>query len=149
MKYIVLSFLLLTPLAYAELIEEHDCMDEAKTQVELNRCASLELKKAKTEMDEMILKIEKKYNDDPLFIQKFKASQETWSKYRDAQLEMQFPHSTEPQYYGSIYPLCLQLELTRFTRERIKILTRWLTGIAEGDVCGGSIKTQSALSSEN
>jgi uncharacterized protein YecT (DUF1311 family) len=131
--------------ANAENIVEKDCMEEAKTQIELNHCAALELKKANTSMENTYNKIIEKYSDDTVFIEKLRASQDSWAKYRDAQLDMIFPHNSTPQFYGSIYPLCLQLELTRFTQNRVKVLNRWLTGIEEGDICGGSIKAKANL----
>ncbi|KTC65595.1 Uncharacterized protein conserved in bacteria (plasmid) [Legionella adelaidensis] len=149
MRFLFLVLIFFTEIASAETPEPSDCMEEAKTQIELNRCAALELKNAKSEMERVFQEILKKYADDPVFVEKMKIAQDTWAKYRDAQIEMQFPHSDQAQYYGSIYPLCLQLELTRFTQERIKVLNKWLVGIEEGDICGGSIKVKSQLPTEN
>ena len=68
-----------------------------------------------------------------------KDSQRIWITFRDTELKVKYP-STEPRYYGSIYPMYVSIYLEKLTRERIKTLKEWIDGIEEGDVCTGSVK---------
>lgn len=54
---------------------------------------------------------------------------------------MKFPEP-EPGSYGSSYPMCVSAYKAELTRARIRELRRWLDGIDEGDICGGSVKTK-------
>jgi hypothetical protein len=42
--------------------------------------------------------------------------------------------------YGSVWPMCYNLEKAEMARQRTKELRTWLTGVGEGEVCAGSIK---------
>lgn len=118
------------------------CMQAAKTQMELNTCADTTFKKADKELNELYKKILAEYADDPKFIEKFKASQRAWIKFRDAELDALFPHQDEDRYYGSIFPMCLASWRTTLTEERIAQLKKWSNKVPEGDACSGSIKVK-------
>lgn len=78
-----------------------------------------------------------KYRHDQQFIRKLRKSQQSWVAYKEAQLELIYPHGPSPEY-GSIYSTCRCQVLGDFTADRIKVLEQWLNGIDMGDVCTGS-----------
>jgi uncharacterized protein YecT (DUF1311 family) len=115
---------------------------EAKTQVEMNDCASEEFKKEDAELNRVYQEILKKYKDDPVFIKKLREAQQAWLKFRDAQFEARFPHilDSRGQYnYGTVFPMCSSLYKAELTHARTEDLRLWLDGIQEGDVCSGSL----------
>ena len=96
-----------------------------------------QLKASQDKLNDIYKKILSKHASDQRFIKKFKLSQRAWATYRDAQVELVFPHGDSAEY-GSIYGECRCHTLDDLTRERIKLLDQWLTGIDMGDVCTGS-----------
>ncbi len=115
----------------------------SQTQATMNKEAAESYQKADKELNETYQAILSEYKKDQLFIQNLKASQRIWIKFRDAELNLKYPE-TEPGYYGSIHPMCVSNYLEKLTRKRIKTLQIWINGIEEGNVCGGSVKIQSA-----
>lgn len=65
--------------------------------------------------------------------------QRAWLSFRDAQIDLLYPHRQEANYYGTVLPMCINIELTRITLVQIKNLNRWLHPSEEGDACAGSI----------
>jgi uncharacterized protein YecT (DUF1311 family) len=82
------------------------------------------------------------YADDPTFVKRLKAAQRAWLAFRDAELAALYPRAQEPGYYGSIYPACFATAKADLTKRRAEELRRWLDGVAEGDVCAGSVRTK-------
>lgn len=128
---------------YADNGSAKACMDKAQTQMDINNCAADASKAADAELNRVYQAVQKKYHDDPVFIQKMKIAQRVWIKFRDAQIDMLYPHRDETNYYGSIFASCYHAELARLTNERVKTLKQWLDGQPEGDGCAGSIRTSS------
>lgn len=112
-------------------------------EVDTNLYASSKTKKMDLDLQHVYQGIKLKYRHDGLFLKKLAQSQKIWLSFRDAQLEMLFPHSKEANYYGSIFPTCYSTEYANITEDRIKVLERWLNGVPEGETCSGSIKTKS------
>ena len=52
---------------------------------------------------------------------------------------MKFPHENKKLQYGSVYPMCASNLKTSLTLLRIIYLKQWLEGVAEGNVCAGSL----------
>ncbi len=92
-------------------------------------------------MNKAYRQVLKEYQADGLFIRKVRAAQRAWVVYRDAHLESLYPASDPQREYGSVNPVSRCLALKELTLERTQQLRRWTRGIAEGDVCAGSIKT--------
>jgi uncharacterized protein YecT (DUF1311 family) len=130
---------LLTP-AMAAGADPKDCMETATTQSQRDQCASTQLKAADGELNRVYKAILKKYKNDTDFLRKLRNAQQAWLKFRDAELEAQFPLADKRARYGSAYPMCANLFLVRRTQERIKDLRQWLDGTEEGNVCAGSVR---------
>jgi len=132
-------FLLTAPSANAA--DDQSCWDKAKSQYDLNICGNKDLQKIDADLNALYQRILKEYADDPKFIDKFRASQRAWIKFRDAEMEALFPpHDEDPMYYGSVQPMCEASWLVILTKQRIEQLRKWADKTEEGDVCSGSIK---------
>ncbi|WP_353569991.1 lysozyme inhibitor LprI family protein [Candidatus Albibeggiatoa sp. nov. BB20] len=120
--------------------ETIDCTENAVTQVDINRCSYEGYEQADLELNKIYRKILTTYNDEVEFVKKLKVAQRAWIAFRDAHLETIYPEEDKRFAYGSTYPLCSNNALTELTRQRITQLQQWLTGLPEGDACGGSIR---------
>ena len=112
----------------------------SQTQSEMNITANQKYIKEDKELNQVYSQILKDYKYDPVFISKLKTAQNLWIKFRDAEMNAIFPEMDKQSNYGSVFPMCWNIHLTRLTNERIKTLKIWQIGIEEGDVCSGSIK---------
>jgi uncharacterized protein YecT (DUF1311 family) len=114
----------------------------SQTQSEMNQKAYKDYEKADKELNTVYQQILKDYKRDSKFILKLKEVQKAWIKFRDAEMNALFPEENKQLEYGSMFPLCWSIELTKLTKERTKKLKVWLHGIQEGDGCAGSIKNK-------
>lgn len=111
----------------------------SQTQLEMNKAASDQYLTFDQELKKVCDKILTAYSNDSVFIEKFKVAQQTWIKYRDAEVEMKFP-SEDKRVYGSMFPMCRSGILTNMTKERIDHLNQWLKPTQDGEGCTGSMK---------
>jgi len=107
----------------------------------MNQDASKQYQKADKELNATYQQILKDYSKDPVFIANFKKAQKLWIQFRDAEMKAKYPDRAAG-YYGSVQPMCWSIYLTELTIERTNKLKVWTTGIEEGDVCAGSVKTK-------
>ncbi|MFY7697876.1 MAG: lysozyme inhibitor LprI family protein [Legionella sp.] len=119
----------------------NDCIDNATNQMQMSECTDNEFKRKDSELNKIYQQIQKKYQQDQVFIDKLKRAQRAWLAFRDAQLEMLYPHKEDSSYYGSSLDMCTKIELTSLTVERIKTLKRWLAAHEDNDSCSGSIES--------
>jgi uncharacterized protein YecT (DUF1311 family) len=110
----------------------------AQTQMQLNKEACDDYKKADVEMNGAYQTILREYRGEPAFVAALRKAQLAWIRYRDAHVESIYPG--EASQYGSVNPMCRCTQLATITRERTKILNQWVEGVEEGDVCAGSVK---------
>jgi len=113
----------------------------AQTQSQMNQDAAKSFQKADKELNDIYKKILISYKEDTLFIKNLKISQRLWVQFKKAEMDMKYPNYSLG-YYGSIQPMCELIYEEQLTKDRIKTLKVWLTGIEEGDVCSGSVKTK-------
>jgi uncharacterized protein YecT (DUF1311 family) len=111
----------------------------AQSQTALNMKEYSSYQKADKELNVVYQKILKSYAAEPVFIKNLKIAQRLWVQLRDAELAAKYPENGS---YGSAGPMCESIYLENLTRDRIKFLNVWLTGIEEGDICSGSVKTK-------
>jgi len=112
-----------------------------QSQGEMNEDAIKGYQKADKELNTIYQKILKEYAEDTVFIKNFKSAQRLWVQFRDAEMKALYP-DREDGYYGSVLPMCWYTSITQLTDERAKTLNIWVTGVREGDVCSGSVKTK-------
>jgi uncharacterized protein YecT (DUF1311 family) len=111
-----------------------DCDKTAKTQVDLTECGSIDYKSANDELNRTYQQLLRKAGGDPAALQKIKAAQSAWLAFRDAQIAALYP-AEDKQEYGTVFPMCVNLDLSDLTRQRTKMLDE-MTNPVEGDVCG-------------
>lgn len=112
----------------------------AQTQQEMNDQACSEYKQADREMNQAYQTILRDYRNDRGFVAALRKAQLAWIRYRDAHLNSIFPG--DRSQYGSINTMCRCNDLAEITKERTRVLNRWVEGIEEGDVCAGSVKVK-------
>lgn len=110
-----------------------------QTQSSLNKGQGQTLQQADKALNSVYRTVLKQYSKDVEFIKNLKTAQRIWVQFRDAEVKMKYPNRPAG-YYGSSQPMCEAAYRTELTRQRTKTLTVWLTGLAEGDVCAGSVK---------
>lgn len=91
-------------------------------------------------MFDILDKIRVEYADEAEFLQRLEESQIAWEKYRSAHIKALFPKEDTRRHYGSVYPICLCLNLKSRTESRTEELRLWLDKLEEGDVCSGSVR---------
>lgn len=115
-----------------------------QTQPEMNVAACEKFQKADDELNQTYNQILATYKDDEEFIENLKKAQRAWIVFKNYHVASIFPKIKQGAY-GSVKPMCRCDILTELTTERTKVLRRWLTGVEEGDVCAGSIRSKSQL----
>ncbi|MCG9723609.1 lysozyme inhibitor LprI family protein [Shewanella sp. Isolate7] len=118
--------------------EGESCLANAMTQSKMNQCAGVGYKEADAELNRVYKQIREIYKDDAKFLGKLKKAQLAWIQLRDADFELEYPHTEDPSYYGSSFSMCASGHKTWLTLQRVEFLKRWLVGAEEGDVCSGS-----------
>jgi uncharacterized protein YecT (DUF1311 family) len=114
----------------------------AQTQAGMNERACAGNRRADAEMNRVYQQILSEYQDKAEFVEKLKEAQRAWVAYRDAHMEALYPGEDKRSLYGSAHEMCACPEMENLARERTALLRRWLTGLPEGDVCGGTIRTR-------
>jgi uncharacterized protein YecT (DUF1311 family) len=114
-----------------------------QTQQDLNNEVCEKLQKADQELNNTYNQILSVYKDDKVFIEKLQTAQRAWIAFKDAHLASIYPRSTPGE--GNVRTLCSCNILTDMTNERTKALNQWLTGVEEGEVCSGTIKSKYEL----
>jgi uncharacterized protein YecT (DUF1311 family) len=132
--------LLLSFLGTVAFAANDECLDKAASQAQIDACMSAGFTEADAELNRVYNDVRRKYADDEAFLGKFKLAQRAWIAYRDAELEARYPATDKADEYGSSYQGCAADVKTELTRARTIQLKRWLNGVAEGDVCAGSMR---------
>jgi uncharacterized protein YecT (DUF1311 family) len=97
----------------------------SKTQQEMNACAQENLEKIEHDLSTIYDKLQKAMQHDPKYVTNLQRSQNAWSEFRDAELEMMFTCDQEYKrycwgsMYGTLYPTA-KAELTQDRLERLK-----------------------------
>jgi uncharacterized protein YecT (DUF1311 family) len=113
----------------------------AQTQADIQDQACVELKKADDALNKTYKRILADYKNEKTFLEKLKKAQRAWLAYRDTHLEAIYPEE-DKSYYGSVFGMCACTTQKELTEQRTKELRKWLDGVIEGEICGGSIKVQ-------
>ncbi len=110
----------------------------SQTQLEMNTIAAKSKQSAYDLLDSLYNKILERRKTDTVFIEKFKISQDLWLKFREAQVDMNFP-PRERRYYGSMQSMCKSGYMEKLTKERIKTLKKFFQPIPKGEGCAGTM----------
>jgi uncharacterized protein YecT (DUF1311 family) len=94
------------------------CNEKAKTQIEMNGCASAEATRADKELNRVYAQVLLKSASVPEAAEKAKAAERAWVAYRDAYIEAAFPAKDKQTEYGSMYPLDVELLRAKLTQRQ-------------------------------
>jgi uncharacterized protein YecT (DUF1311 family) len=111
-----------------------ECDKTARTQADLNQCASRDDASADEELKRTYQELLKRVASDPIATKKIEASEQAWIAFREAQLAAVYP-AEDKREYGSVFPMCVNLLRADLTRERTKMLKEMMRKPVEGDVC--------------
>jgi len=111
-----------------------------QSQAQMNQQADAAYRKADQELNRTYQQILKEYRTRTVFLQSLKAAQQRWLQFRDAEMKARYPAANTQFEYGSFFPVRYSNGLEELTKARTKQLRVWLTGLPEGEMCGGSVK---------
>jgi uncharacterized protein YecT (DUF1311 family) len=106
-----------------------------ETQTEMNQRSCSELERANKDLDAAYEAVLQARGADPIFVRKFKRSEQVWELFRETQMDAIYPERDKEIAYGSIYPACRCALMTEMTVERIGQIKRFID-MAEGTACG-------------
>src|SRR4051794_1575973 len=139
MRKLIAVLMLGSSLCWAQKQTTPKCYD-SPNQGDLNNCAAREYKTADNELNALYKKILRAYAKQPDVVTRLKAAQKAWVRYRDAQLEAQFPSPrVEKREFGSVYPMCYSMTLAGLTRQKTNELRMCPNPAIEGDLCAGCV----------
>jgi uncharacterized protein YecT (DUF1311 family) len=102
------------------------CNEKAKTQTEMNECASNELARVEAQMDDIYNSLLSKTASQPEALAKIKAAQKTWLVYRDAYVAAMYPAKNKQAEYGSMYAMKVNLLRAKLTQKQVAALKELL-----------------------
>ncbi|MGA2846961.1 MAG: lysozyme inhibitor LprI family protein [Candidatus Acidiferrales bacterium] len=102
------------------------CNEKAKTQMEMNACASNELARVEAQMDDVYNTLLSKTESQPEALAKIKAAQKAWLVYRDAYIAAMYPAKNKQAEYGSMYPMKVSLLRAKLTQKQVAALKELL-----------------------
>jgi uncharacterized protein YecT (DUF1311 family) len=94
------------------------CNAKAKTQIDMNGCASAEATRADKELNRVYAQVLVRAASVPEAADKAKAAQRAWIAYRDAYIEATYPAKDKQTQYGSMYPLDVELLRAKLTQRQ-------------------------------
>jgi len=123
MRYLALVFLLASSLGLAQNSAQYRaCNEKAKTQMEMNVCASDEAARVDAELNDVYRKLLSKAASPPEAAAKIKAAEGAWIAYRDAYMDAMYPAKDKQTEYGSIYPMDADLLRAKLTQQQVTAL---------------------------
>lgn len=79
--------------------------------------------------------VQARHAGNPVFLDRLKKAQRAWLRWRDAEVAAMYPDLAD----GTVTPGCAADFRAQLTQERIVRLKRWVDGVAEGEVCAGTL----------
>lgn len=127
MNYLVLVFLLVSSPSFAQNSAPYRaCTEKAKTQAEMNTCASQEAGRIDVQLNDEYHKLLSKVASQPEAVAKIKAAERAWIAYRDAYIEAMYPAKNKQAEYGTIYPMEADLLRAKLTQQHLTALKELL-----------------------
>ena len=127
MRYLAMALLVASLPAFAqESAQYRACNQKAKTQTDMNACASGEAARLDAELNEVYRKLLSQAASQAGAVAKVKAAERAWIAYRDAYLDAMYPAEDKPAEYGSIYPMEAELLRAKLTQQQVTALKELL-----------------------
>ena len=132
-RYFPLILLIASSPAFAQQSASlRACNQNAKSQAEMNACASQEASRSQNELDHIYNQLLAKASGQPEASAKIKAAEKSWLNYRDAYLDAMYPATDKQAEYGTIYPMEANLLRARLTKQHIFDLKEMLRHYNDG-----------------
>lgn len=143
MKYLSVVFLLAAaslPGLAQESAQYRACNEKAKTQMEMNACASEEAARADAELNDVYRKVLAQAGKQDEAVAKIKTAERAWIGYRDAYMDAMYPAKNKQAEYSSIYPMEVDLLRAKMTQRQVTALKELLQQYS-GDEHSGTSET--------
>src|SRR5713226_9298495 len=141
MRYLAIAFLIVSlPALAQDSAQYRACNDKAKTQTEMNACASSEAARNDAELNEVYRKLLSQATSQQEAVAKIKAAERAWIAYRDAYMDAMYPAKDKQAEYGSIYPMEADFLRAKLTRQQVAALKELLQQYS-GDEHSGTSET--------
>jgi|ERR1700690_250450 uncharacterized protein YecT (DUF1311 family) len=121
-------------IAWTASAQGNDPCLSMQSQAEMNACEADKYAKADDQLNAVYRQLISKYKPDAEFVEKLRLAQESWLKFRDADVACRYYQKDKLAAYGSVYPTCRSRVMTRLTVQRTSELAQMLN-TEEGDVC--------------
>ena len=122
MVRLFVAFLVASVSAFAQNSEQYRaCNQKAKTQAELNVCASDEAQRTDQQLNEVYHTLLSGAKQ-PEAIASIKTAEGAWATYRDAYIKATYPAKDKLAEYGSIYPMEANLLRAKLTQQQVAAL---------------------------
>jgi len=126
-KHLTVVFLIASLPGLAQNPDEYrTCHDKAKTQGEMNVCASEEAARVDAQLNDVYRKLLSQAASQQEAVAKIKAAERAWIAYRDAYMDAMYPAKDKQAEYGSIYPMEADLLRAKLTQEQLVALKELL-----------------------
>lgn len=133
MKYLPLFFVVALQAMAQNSPQYLDCNHGAKTQTELNACASEEAARVGTELQHLYRKLLSEAGSQQGAAGKIEAMERAWLAYRDAYIEAMYPEQDKLAAYGSIYPMEADLLSAKLTAQHTSAIRDLLRQYGENE----------------
>ena len=141
MRYLAIVFLIASlPGLAQDSAQYRACNDKAKTQVEMNACASEEAARLDAQLNDVYRKLLSQAASQQEAVAKIKAAERAWIVYRDAYMDAMYPAKDKQAEYGSIYPMEADLLRAKLTQQQVAALKELLQQYS-GDEHSGTSET--------
>ena len=124
------------------------CNKKAKTQAEMNVCASDEAGRVDTELNEVYRKLLSQAGSQEDAVAKIKAAERAWIAYRDAYVDAMYPAKDKQAEYGSVYPMEANLVRAKLTQRQVTALKELLQQYSGDEQSGTSASEKPTKSTE-
>jgi uncharacterized protein YecT (DUF1311 family) len=124
------------------------CNEKAKTQAEMNVCASDEAARADTELNEVYRKLLSQAGGQEDGVAKIKAAERAWIAYREAYMDAMYPAKDKQAEYGSVYPMEANLVRAKLTQRQVTALKALIQHYSGEEQSGASATEKRRNSSE-
>ncbi len=143
MRYLAVVFLIASLPGLAQNSEQYRaCNDKAKTQGEMNACASEEAARVDAQLNDAYRKLLSQAASQQEAVAKIKAAERAWIAYRDAYMDAMYPAKDKQAEYGSIYPMEADLLRAKLTQQQVAALRELLQQYSGAEQSGAAVESK-------
>ena len=127
MRYLAVVFILAALPSFAQDSRQFRvCDGKAKTQFEMNVCASDEAARVDSQLNDAYNKLLSQAARQQTAVAKIKAAEAAWIAYRDAYTEAMYPAENKQAEYGTVYSMEVNRLRAKLTQQQVTALKELL-----------------------